>query len=110
MAIGGTSANLQITDEELGRVECEAGLTVGNSLSGSIAVNGSVAYSAQKAWIMAGSVKENILFESPFDPSRFARVCAACALTEDLQRLADGEETEIGEKGVCARACVCARV
>jgi ATP-binding cassette subfamily C (CFTR/MRP) protein 10 len=32
-----------------------------------ITINGTIAYSAQKAWIMTGTVKENILFFQNYD-------------------------------------------
>lgn len=32
-----------------------------------IRINGTIAYAAQKAWIMTGTVKENITFFEPYD-------------------------------------------
>lgn len=31
-----------------------------------VALNGKIAYASQKPWILSGSVRENILFGSPF--------------------------------------------
>ncbi|XP_054154781.1 multidrug resistance-associated protein 1-like [Oppia nitens] len=60
----------------------------------------SVAYVPQQAWILNCTVKENILFGKPMDQELYDRVLDTCALREDLLQLSDGDETEIGEKGV----------
>ncbi|WVQ79183.1 hypothetical protein IAT38_001279 [Cryptococcus sp. DSM 104549] len=59
-----------------------------------------VAYVPQQAWLQNASIKENIIFSSPWDPERYQQVLAACSLTVDLQILEDGDQTEIGEKGL----------
>ncbi|KAG8972657.1 hypothetical protein FRC05_009668 [Tulasnella sp. 425] len=61
---------------------------------------GGVAYAAQEAWIQNASVKDNILFGSPYDESRYLRVLKQCALERDLSLFEAGDATEIGEKGV----------
>ena len=68
--------------------------------SGEAHVNGSVVYCAQQPWIMNSTLKENIVFGSPFDAERYARVLRVCALLPDLEILPKGDETEIGEKGI----------
>ncbi|KAL4220768.1 Multidrug resistance-associated protein 5 [Mactra antiquata] len=68
--------------------------------SGKIAVQGSLAYVTQQAWIMNVSVRENILFGEPFDPVRYRSVVEACALAEDFLDFVDGDQTEIGERGI----------
>ena len=35
-----------------------------------VTINGSIAYSAQKPWIMSATVKDNIIFESPYNQKR----------------------------------------
>ncbi|XP_054155853.1 multidrug resistance-associated protein 1-like [Oppia nitens] len=60
----------------------------------------SVAYVPQQAWILNCTVKENILFGKPMDRELYNRVLDTCALRQDLLQLSDGDETEIGEKGV----------
>lgn len=60
----------------------------------------SVAYCAQQAWLVNGTIKENILFASPLDEKRYKAVLHACALERDLQILDNGDETEVGEKGI----------
>ena len=44
---------------------------------------------------------ENILFNLPYDEERYAKTLEVCALTSDLEILEDGDEAEIGERGVC---------
>lgn len=62
-------------------------------------INGTVAYAAQRAWIQNATLRDNILFGSPYDADRYARVLSACALSSDLDLLEAGDQTEIGEKG-----------
>ncbi|KAH0559731.1 hypothetical protein GP486_003755, partial [Trichoglossum hirsutum] len=60
----------------------------------------SVAYCAQQAWLVNDTIKENILFSSPFDERRYREVLVACALTRDLDILDLGDQTLVGEKGI----------
>lgn len=60
----------------------------------------SVAYCAQQAWLVNGTVKENIVFASDWDEKRYEEVVKACSLKRDLQILDAGDETLVGEKGV----------
>jgi len=46
------------------------------------------------------TLRDNILFGSDYDPSWYAEVLDACALRADIALLADGDLTEIGERGV----------
>lgn len=45
-------------------------------------------------------MRDNILFGSGYDEKRFADVVDACCLASDLEMLANGDQTEIGERGV----------
>ncbi|XP_052280041.1 ATP-binding cassette sub-family C member 5-like [Dreissena polymorpha] len=67
---------------------------------GHLAVSGTVAYVAQQAWIFNASIKENILFGQEYKTERYSRVIACCGLETDFDLLKDGDETEIGERGV----------
>ncbi|TPX10955.1 uncharacterized protein E0L32_008161 [Thyridium curvatum] len=58
------------------------------------------AYVAQQAWLVNGTIKENILFSAPFDERRYRNVIVACALERDLEILDNGDETLVGEKGI----------
>ncbi|KXG49698.1 ABC transporter, integral membrane type 1 [Penicillium griseofulvum] len=60
----------------------------------------SVAYCAQEAWLVNDTVKENIIFASPYDERRYRSVLKACALERDLAILDAGDQTLVGEKGI----------
>ena len=67
---------------------------------GSVALKGSIAYVSQQAWITNATVRENILFGGSYDQERYQRVLEASALIHDLDILGDGDQTEIGERGI----------
>lgn len=69
-------------------------------VQGTVTVHGQTAYVAQQAWVMNASVKENICFGHKFDPVFYDKCIKACALTEDFAQLPDGDETEVGERGI----------
>ncbi|TIA94369.1 hypothetical protein E3P81_00118 [Wallemia ichthyophaga] len=58
-----------------------------------------VAYAPQAPFLLSTTIKENILFGSPFNKNRYDKVLKACALLPDLALFDDGDETEVGEKG-----------
>ena len=60
----------------------------------------SVAYCAQQAWLVNDTVKQNIVFASPWNQDRYETVLAACALKRDLEILDGGDSTLVGEKGI----------
>ncbi|KAI7349513.1 bile acid-transporting ATPase [Hortaea werneckii] len=60
----------------------------------------SVAYCAQQAWLVNGTIKENIVFASKWDARRYKNVIVACSLQRDLEILDSGDQTIVGEKGV----------
>ncbi|KAI5959094.1 uncharacterized protein KGF55_005585 [Candida pseudojiufengensis] len=68
--------------------------------SGSIEVNGSIAYCAQQPWIQNASIKDNILFGRKYDQSLYKKVISSCQLKPDLSILSDGDQTIVGEKGI----------
>ncbi|TEB18331.1 nucleoside tri phosphate phosphatase, partial [Perkinsus sp. BL_2016] len=61
---------------------------------------GSFGYSPQQAWIQNATIRENITFGRPFSAKIYHSVLKACALEKDLRLFQDGDQTEIGEKGV----------
>ncbi|KAK2953702.1 putative Multidrug resistance-associated protein 1 [Blattamonas nauphoetae] len=69
-------------------------------VNGTVCVRGSVAFCPQIAWINNSTVRGNIVFGMPFDEAKYAEVIRVCALEKDLQTLAAGDSTAIGEKGV----------
>lgn len=60
----------------------------------------SISYAAQSPWLRHQSIKDNILFGYPLDEERYQQVVECCALSPDLAILEDGDETEIGARGV----------
>nr|CAI6641607.1 ASN_HP1_G0034070.mRNA.1.CDS.1 [Saccharomyces cerevisiae] len=52
------------------------------------------------AWLLNDTVKNNILFNSPFNEARYKAVVEACGLKRDFEILKAGDLTEIGEKGI----------
>eukprot|EP00750_Incisomonas_marina_P018858 INCI3157.1.p1 GENE.INCI3157.1~~INCI3157.1.p1 ORF type:complete len:2243 (-),score=316.98 INCI3157.1:473-7201(-) len=59
-----------------------------------------IAYVAQQPWITSATVRDNILFGSPFDKSWYDKVTSACALQSDFEQFNRGDLTLIGERGV----------
>ncbi|KAJ3921365.1 hypothetical protein F5877DRAFT_65024 [Lentinula edodes] len=62
--------------------------------------SGGIAYAAQESWVLNETIRDNILFGSPYDEDRYEKVIKSCALERDLTLFAAGDQTEIGEKGL----------
>ncbi|XP_044198860.1 ATP-binding cassette sub-family C member 9 isoform X3 [Thunnus albacares] len=60
----------------------------------------SVAYAAQKSWLLNATVEDNITFGSPFNKQRYKTVIDTCSLQLDIDLLPFGDQTEIGERGI----------
>ncbi|BGP48208.1 hypothetical protein JCM10450v2_004080 [Rhodotorula kratochvilovae] len=90
----------------LGEMTCVSGAvhlrkgTVGSALDAETGLYDGVAYAAQLPWLQHDSIRNNILFGSPFEEERYKQVVEACALQADLDMFDAGDETEIGEKGI----------
>ncbi|KAM6939603.1 ATP-binding cassette sub-family C member 10 [Xenentodon cancila] len=54
----------------------------------------------QEPWIQHASVRDNILFGKDYDAAFYHAVITACALSDDLGVLPNGDRTEVGENGV----------
>ncbi|XP_077199113.1 ATP-binding cassette sub-family C member 10 isoform X2 [Paroedura picta] len=54
----------------------------------------------QEPWIQFTSIRENILFGKEYDARFYQEVVEACALSDDLNILPAGDQTEVGESGV----------
>ncbi|NXJ75494.1 MRP7 protein, partial [Trogon melanurus] len=54
----------------------------------------------QEPWIQFTTVRENILFGREYNARLYEEVVEACALSEDLNILPAGDQTEVGESGV----------
>jgi len=68
--------------------------------SGIVRVSGSIAYCDQRPWILNQTLRDNILFNKPFDEIKFNAAISAAALNDDIAALPDGVLTEIGERGI----------
>ncbi|XP_055992080.1 ATP-binding cassette sub-family C member 11 [Sorex fumeus] len=68
-------------------------------IEGSMGVHGSLAYAPQQAWIIEGSIRENILLGGQYNNARYLQVLHCCSLIRDLEILPFGDKTEIGERG-----------
>ena len=72
-----------------------------SSTGSRIAIHGRVSYSAQQAFILNTTLRENILFGQKFHSAKYKAALSACCLKQDLERLGpSGDLTEIGERGV----------
>ena len=70
-----------------------------NQQQGSINVDGKIAYVPSKSWIQSRTLKDNVLFDAPYNEKNYNEVIDACALRDDFEngRLTDKDETECGE-------------
>ena len=63
-------------------------------------VSGNVAYVAQQAWILNGTMRDNILFGQPYDKAKYDKCITVSQLGPDLEILPQRDNTFIGERGV----------
>ncbi|KAF2474597.1 multidrug resistance-associated protein 5 [Lindgomyces ingoldianus] len=68
--------------------------------NGEIMIGASRAFCPQYAWIQNTTVKQNIIFGKEFRRDWYNKVIDACALRPDLEMLPNGDQTEIGERGI----------
>ena len=59
-----------------------------------------IGYCAQTPWLQSMSIRENIIFSSPYEEERYKRVLEACALMPDLASFKHGDLSNIGENGI----------
>ncbi|EAR97613.1 ABC transporter C family protein (macronuclear) [Tetrahymena thermophila SB210] len=67
---------------------------------GSFSFSGKLAYVEQEPYIFSSSVRDNILFGKKYKESFYNQVVEACNLVDDFKLLANGDLTEIGERGL----------
>ena len=70
-----------------------------SNTSGKIAFQGTLVYVPQTAWVFSGTIRENVLFGQSYDEPKYTKVMEACALTEDIQRFPEYDQTIVGERG-----------
>lgn len=66
---------------------------------GSLSIYGRVAYVAQDAWVMSGTLQENIVFMSHYDYDRYQQVIHMCCLEDDFKYFPGGDRFLVGESG-----------
>ena len=54
----------------------------------------------QHVTLFNDTVRNNILFHDAYDEKRYLEAIHACALKPDMTQFVDGDQTEVGEKGV----------
>jgi len=59
----------------------------------------SFGYVPQQAWILGGTVRENILFGKSYDHNLYTETVKICALNRDLETFPNGDQTIIGDNG-----------
>uniref|UniRef100_A0A669BW96 ATP-binding cassette, sub-family C (CFTR/MRP), member 8 n=1 Tax=Oreochromis niloticus TaxID=8128 RepID=A0A669BW96_ORENI len=87
----------------LGEMQRVSGTVTWNSLPHFTvtASNSPVAYASQKAWLLNATVVENITFEIiSGKQKKYKAVIEACSLQPDIDILPQGDQTEIGERGI----------
>lgn len=62
--------------------------------------NTPVAYCTQTPWLQSMSIRENILFNSPYDQVRYRQTLDVCALLPDVASFQHGDLSPIGENGI----------
>lgn len=67
--------------------------------SGEITCPKDIAYASQSPWLQNETIRENILFNSPFEQVRYDRVVNACGLPIDFNEFPERDGTEVGENG-----------
>ncbi|GMT26202.1 hypothetical protein PFISCL1PPCAC_17499, partial [Pristionchus fissidentatus] len=68
--------------------------------SGSVALTGRIAYVPQQAWLLNGTVRENVLFGRDYDEHLYNQITTACELLADFAILPHSDLTPVGENGV----------
>ena len=67
--------------------------------SGEIGIQGSIAFVSDEPWILAGSIRDNILMGRKFDPYLYKKAIESCDLYKDLGVFKNGDETLLGDRG-----------
>ena len=67
---------------------------------GNIQLSGKVSFVSQNSWILNDTIEQNILFFKPMDREKYNKIISICQLEPDLLIFPQGDQTEIGEKGV----------
>lgn len=66
---------------------------------GQIYIDGKISYASQESWLFADTVRNNILFDQPYDKDRYEKVIRVCALIKDFEQFPYGDKTLVGDRG-----------
>ncbi|KAK5645842.1 hypothetical protein RI129_004306 [Pyrocoelia pectoralis] len=66
---------------------------------GQLFVNGCLSCASQETWIFSASIRQNILFGSEMNETRYWKVIDCCALETDLNLFPYRDQTVVGERG-----------
>jgi ATP-binding cassette subfamily C (CFTR/MRP) protein 1 len=80
--------------------DTKAKLVERSKQEGVVQISGSVSYVQQVPWIQNKTLRDNILFGSEMDESKYNHTIEICQLARDFEVLDGGDLTEIGEKGI----------
>ena len=58
-----------------------------------------IAFASQSAWLQNETIRENIIFNSSFEQTRYDRIIKACGLIVDFNEFSERDGTEVGEDG-----------
>lgn len=65
-----------------------------------VEVNGSIAITQQSPWIRNKSIRDNIIYNLPFDYSKYVDTVQYCEMERDICMREKGDKTMVGDKGV----------
>ena len=74
-------------------------LDILNGQNKKIILNGSIAYIPQKAWVLNDTMRNNIIFNSPYDEQKYNKIVKICQLEPDFELLKLGDLTPLSDKG-----------
>jgi len=69
-------------------------------VNGTVTIHGSTAYVAQQPWVLNATVRDNVIFGHRWDPEFYEETVRACALLDDFVQLPNGDQTEVGDRGI----------
>ncbi|CAD0196745.1 unnamed protein product [Chrysodeixis includens] len=93
MVVGATgSGKSSLLSAILGEMYLDRGEVIYNKYS-------SMWYAGQPPWLVEGSVRNNIVMDSPWCQRKYGRVLRATGLRPDLQLLPEGDGTRLGSQG-----------
>ena len=57
---------------------------------GTISKYGTIGYLPQEPWLVSSTLKDNVLFGSPYDPVKYDDVVKTCGLSKDFNYMSNG--------------------